>query len=255
MKIVIISKNENAESIAYNLKLYKDFDIYLVAPNAAKSKYNAINLTKLNDSDLLDYETLKANLNIERFGWYFQQFLKYECILKLKGDEFMIIDGDSVVSPELCVNNVFFSVRGRPVNPEYNRFYKKIFPVDKIVTEYLITNQMVFKKDILLELINDIEKRFELDWRLVISNVINEDNVGNCVWFSEYQTYANYALNRYKSLKIRPTKVFRRFDLINDSIDNGIVKYNIISFENYHKSGLLRTVRAKVYYWLGIELG
>jgi hypothetical protein len=255
MKIVIISKNENAESIAYNLILYKGFDIYLVSPNATKSKYNAINLTKLNDSDLLDYETLKVNLNIERFGWYFQQFLKYECILKLKGNEFMIIDGDSVVSPELCVNNTFFSVKGRSVNPEYSCFYKKIFPDDKIVAEYLITNQMVFKKDILLELIKDMENRFELDWKLTMSDAINENNTGNYAWFSEYQTYANYALNRYGYLKIKPAKVFRRFDLINTSIDNGLGKYDVISFENQHKTGLLRTVKAKVYYWLGIELG
>jgi hypothetical protein len=254
LKIIIISKNENAESIGFNLKLYKYFDIYLVSPNAAKTKYNAENLTKINDSDLLCYETLRQNLKIERFGWYFQQFLKFESVLRLEGDEFMIIDGDTVVDQSLAISDTFFSINRR-TNAEYIKLYESFFPNDKIINQYLITNQMVFKKSLLNELIADIEKQSGLDWKRAISNVINETDESACAWFSEYQMYANYVLNRYTNTSIKPVKVFRRFDLIDDKIENGLRKYNIIAYENYHKSGFFRKMRAKFYYLLSVNLG
>ncbi len=254
LKIIIISKNENADSIGFNLKLYKDFNIYLVSPNATKTKYNDENLTKINDSDLLCYETLRQNLKIERFGWYFQQFLKYESVLRLEGDEFMIIDGDTVVDPSLAVSDtLFFTNRG--TNIEYINLYKSFFPNDTIIEKYFITNQMVFKKSLLNELISEIEKISGLNWKSAIAAKISETNKNTDSWFSEYQMYANYVLNRHTDIDIKFIKVFIRFDLIGESVDKGLRKYSILAFENLHKSGILRSVRAKIYYLLGVVLG
>jgi hypothetical protein len=74
-------------------------------------------------------------------------------------------------------------------------------------------------------------------------------------WFSEYQTYASYALsfNKYEVVK---TKVFRRFDLLNKpDIYMALSKYSLVSLEKNHKSDLLSRLRANVYYLLKLNLG
>ena len=47
--------------------------------------------------------------------------------------------------------------------------YIKIFPNDKIIQECFITNQMVFNKSILKELLNNIESQSGTDWITAIS--------------------------------------------------------------------------------------
>ena len=73
--------------------------------------------------------------------------------------------------------------------------------------------------------------------------------------FSEYQTYAEFVLNRYNNFMIKPVKVFRRMDLINDSIDNALRKYDVIAYENHHKTEFFRKLRAILYYKIGKNLG
>lgn len=253
-KIIIISKDENSESIKHNLRLYEEHDIYLISPNATNSKFSSSNLTKINDKDLLCYETLKKELGIERFGWYFQQFLKYESILKIEGKDFLIIDGDSVVDPSLAAAKTLCSINKR-INDAYCNLYKDFFPNDEIIYECFITNQMVFNKSILKELLKNIEKNSKTKWITAISNKINEKDKKNLSWFSEYQMYANYALIRYQDINVRPVKVFRRFELINDSVDNGLKKYNILAYEVFHKKDFLRKSRAKLLYAFGVNLG
>jgi len=216
-KIIIISKDENSESIKHNLRLYEGHDIFLISPNASNTKFNNSNLTKINDKDLLSFEKLKKKIEVERFGWYFQQFLKYESVLKIDGQEFLIID--------------------------------------KIIQECFITNQMVFNKSILKELLNNIESQSGTDWITAISKKINETDKKNLSWFSEYQMYANYTLNRYQDISIKPVRVFRRFELINDTVENGLKKYNILAYEAFHKKDFLRKSRAKLFYVFGVNLG
>lgn len=253
-KIVIISKDENSESLKHNLRLYEGHDIFLISPNAYNTKFNDSNLTKINDEDLLCFEKLKKKIEIERFGWYFQQFLKYESVLQIDGQEFLIIDGDSVVDSSLAEAKTLCSIN-KPINNAYCNLYKEFFPNDKIIYECFITNQMAFNKSILKELLNNIEKQSETDWIMAISKKINEKDKKNLSWFSEYQMYANYVLNRYQDISIKPVKVFRRFELINDSVENGLKKYNILAYEAFHKKDFLRKLRAKLFYVFGVNLG
>ena len=47
--------------------------------------------------------------------------------------------------------------------------------------------------------------------------------------------YANYTLNRYQDISIKPVRVFRRFELINDNVENGLKKYNILAVKSFIK--------------------
>lgn len=250
-KIIIISKDENSKNIIDALNIFSDKQIYLISPNAFKSKFNATNLIKINDNDILNFDILKEQLNINRFGWYYQQFLKYSAILQIEGKDFLILDGDTVIDKKIVKENLLCTT-GRSTIENYNDFYRIIFPDDDLVYKSFITNQMVFNKLYLKEMLKNIEFKYEKNWIDVIANLIKTNPH---TMFSEYQTYAEYVLNRYKDINIMTISIFRRMDLINDSVENALNKYNVISYENYHKKDILRKIRAKIYYFFGKDIG
>ncbi len=251
IKIIIISKDGNSQSIKYILKYFKDYDIYLIAPKAKESKYSKANLIKLNDNDILDFNTLKEELKLDRFGWYYQQFLKYQSVLTIDGEDFLIIDGDTVIKPSLAIKNTLFTTN-KPTVEGYSNLYLKVFPQHKLYGKSFITNQMLFNKNYLREIVNNIEKTNNGTWIETLANLVkNNENF----MFSEYQVYAEYLLNTKKNIDIKSVAVFRRMDLINDSVDKALKKFDILAYEDHHKTGLLRLLRAKIYYMIGKSIG
>lgn len=251
IKIIIISKDENASSIEYILKYFEHYTIFLVSPKASLTKYQAKNLNKINDNDILDFNQLKEKLELERFGWYYQQFLKYQVVLTLDGEEFLIIDGDTAIKNTLAKSDTLFTT-GKYTVENYSNLYKMLFPNHKLNGNSFVTNQMVFRKSFLKELIGEIEKNNSKNWIEILSCLVKENKN---FMFSEYQTYAEYILNRNENIKINPIKVFRRMDLITDSTQNALKKYDILAYENHHKTGILRVLRAKIYYIFGMSIG
>jgi hypothetical protein len=251
IKIIIISKDENSKSIEYILKFFKDYQIYLISPKGKESKYSESNLTKLNDNDILDFHKLKEELKLERFGWYYQQFLKYKSVLTLDGEDFLIIDGDTVIKPSLALRDTLFTT-DKPTVAGYSNLYSQLFPQHKLNGKSFITNQMLFNKKYLQELVDKIEETNSSTWIEIVATLVKENKN---MMFSEYQVYAEYLLNTKKDIDIKSVSVFRRMDLINDSVDNALKKFDIIAYENHHKTGLLRFFRAKMYYIIGKSIG
>jgi hypothetical protein len=251
IKIILVAKDENSISINEALTSFPNLDIYLISPNAKESKYNSERLKKINDNEIIDFEILRAELKLERFGWYYQQFLKYESVLKLDGKDFLILDGDTVVNPVIVKKDTLCTTN-KPTVKNYYNLYRELFPNDKLYNKSFVTNQMVYNKARLKEMLNEIELKYTQKWINVIANLVKNDSEK---MFSEYQTYAEYVLNRYENIKIIPIKVFRRMDLITDSIQNSLKKYDILAYEDHHKTGLLRKLRAKLFYNIGITIG
>jgi len=251
VQIIIIAKDENSKSIDEVLKSFSNQDIYLISPNAKSSKNHSKRLKKINDNEIINFEELKAELKLERFGWYYQQFLKYESILKLDGDDFLILDGDTVINPTIAKKDTLCTTN-KPTVENYYNLYRVLFSNHKLYNKSFVTNQMVYNKAHLKEMLNEIESKYQQKWINVIANLVKNDNKK---MFSEYQTYAEYILNRFENIKIIPIKVFRRMDLITDSIQNALKKYDIIAYEDHHKTGLLRKLRAKLFYSIGLTIG
>jgi hypothetical protein len=251
IKIIIISKDETLGSIEHILKLFELFEIFLISPKAIDSKYNYPNLTKINDDEVLNYDKLKRNLKLERFGWYYQQFLKYQSVLTLEGEDFLIIDGDTILSSSFAKRNTLFTT-GRKTVEKYSNLYKYLFPEHSLYGKSFITNQMVFNKKTLKKMIFDIEKNSKNKWIYAISDLVKNDPDK---LFSEYQVYAEYVLNQKRNIVINKTSVFRRMDLINDSVENAIKKYDILAYEPRHETSFLRILRAKFYYFIGRGIG
>jgi hypothetical protein len=72
--------------------------------------------------------------------------------------------------------------------------------------------------------------------------------------FSEYQNYAVWLQHKIKSSGSL-IKVFRRHDLVNEDPLESLKKYDLVAFENGHKTDLLRIIRARLLYALGVNLG
>lgn len=250
ISIAIVSKDENSQCIKYLLENFKEYKLYLISPKALESKYQDKNLIKINDNELLDFKKLEEKYKVDRFGWYYQQLLKYQIVLTLESENTLILDGDTIINKKLVNIDTLYTT-GRDTESEYYNFYKKILNNnDDLIGKSFITNQMMYNKKTLKNLIQDIEKNNQTDW---VSAVMN--NLDASTWFSEYQVYAIYVLNRFKSIDIKKIKVFRRMDLINDSYENAFKKYDLFAFENHHTTGTLRIIRVKLLYAMGKTIG
>lgn len=160
MNVIFVSKNENSKSIEYmiNYLNYNKYRLFLISPEAEKSKYL---LNKINDNFFLDKQNIsnlfkKYNFN-GRVGWYFQQFLKYKIVLDIEGEDFLIIDGDTMCSSNLIRKNLL-CYTGKQKYLSYYNFYKILFPEHKLSNLFFITNQMYFKKEYLKIMLKEIEE-------------------------------------------------------------------------------------------------
>lgn len=188
-------------------------------------------------------------INTHRPNWNYQQFLKYSIVLKLKFDIVHIIDGDSVLNSKYFFTKNFYYSKNQ-LDIKYQSF-TDLFTKNLYSSNNYIVNHMVFEKKLLLKMFKFFGVN-ELNYiKIFCSKLISGE-----YWFSEYQNYAMFVLNIDKNRKSLKTKVFRRFDLIkNGKLFEGLQKYSLLAFENSHKSGFLRSLRARVFYFFGTNLG
>ena len=187
--------------------------------------------------------------NTHRPNWYYQQFLKYSIVLKLNYDLIHIIDGDSFLNPKYFFTNNFYYSSIKP-NIKYQNF-TNIFNNKLYSNKNYIINHMVFEKKKLLQMFDF----FAVDEINYIKEFCSKLNTGDS-WFSEYQNYAMYVIFLDEKRNSFKTKVFRRLDLVkNPDIKTGLRKYSLLAFENSHNAGFLRILRARIFYFFGINLG
>ena len=256
MNVVFISKNENSKSIEYmiNYLNYNKYKLFLISPEAEKSKYL---LNKINDNFFLNKQNIsnlfkKYNFN-GRVGWYFQQFLKYKIVLDIEGEDFLIIDGDTICSSNLIRKNLL-CYTGKQKYLSYYNFYKILFPEHKLSNLSFITNQMYFKKEYLKIMLKEIEEKYSMSWIEVFIKLLSKKNA---VMFSEYQTYAEYIINNNLDYELKKIKIFRRMDLIEDFISpvQALKHYDILSYEYHHKSSFFIKFRMLLYYLIKRNVG
>jgi hypothetical protein len=248
--VVVIAKECDERLIRFLCEEFEDYNAYLVTPNSENINLDKINV--LDDQSFFDFRSFSEklkNTNL-RVGWYYQQFLKLHVCLNLGYENVYIIDGDSVVSRDKF-DTTSISTTGKLAEKKYSDFNKLILGFDADDELSYVTNEMVFNKNILEKLIYEIETKSNKFWVDAILDLLKEhDNVQ----FSEYQLYGSFAVNKF-SYPVHQIKVFRRMDCINDSIVNGLKKFDLLAFEKHHKTGYLRHLRAIILYALGKQLG
>jgi hypothetical protein len=189
-------------------------------------------------------------------GWYYQQFLKYELVLKSKYRYVLVIDGDSFFDFRAKnLRNVVY-VTDKNVNKRYLNFVSGELCIPAL-QKNAITNQMLFDKILLKSMISFIEfDSCEMNYIDVIHAKIISSK-GRFL-FSEYQTYASWCVSKRK-YPISKIKVFRRIDLLYSldsfSVMEALRSYFLVAYEPGHRSGCLRKIRAFIYYKLKLNLG
>ncbi len=149
-------------------------------------------------------------------GWYYQQFLKMEYSRLCKGEYYMSWDGDTVP----CKKVVMFNDAGVPyldLKHEYNELYfttmGKLIPgLKKFIEPSFISEHMLFRCDIMKQLISKIEANDSISGGRFYEKIINciplEDIQEN--GFSEFETYGSFVcLTSPQAYKLREWFSFR----------------------------------------------
>lgn len=137
-------------------------------------------------------------------GWYFQQFLKMAFALSGYCDTDYYLSWDSDTIPLRRIE--FFNEDGKPyftMKTEHHDPYfvaiERLLGITKTNTRSYIAENMMFNKDIMIELINRIQSNSKIEgntWCEKIIYAIEPESVSS-MGFSEFETYGNYCLNYY----------------------------------------------------------
>lgn len=179
-------------------------------------------------------------------GWYYQQFLKMKYATICNDDYYMVWDGDTIPCKEFSMFNQDVNLPYLDLKTEYHEDYfvtlEKILPgVHKPIQKSFIAEHMLFRCDIMLRLMSDIEKNDSLGgvcfWEKILLAVGKEKINSNS--FSEFETYGSYIAYKYLgSYRLRDWHSFRyggeffEIDKISDSDFEWLAKdFYAISFE------------------------
>lgn len=253
INIAVVCREIDTTILNYLKREFEGDKINVVSPVFKKYRENN-GIVEIPDDYILNKEELKKQIKVDRFNWYYQQFLKYKLILFFENEETLIIDGDTIMKKSIVDSDTLLYTNWKMFQG-YLNFNNRLIPDlydkrEKIVS--FITNQMFFKKKYVKEIINLIEKETDTNWINGIVKLIQETEEHRM--FSEYQLYADYFIQQANP-SLKQIKVYRRMDLINTSVDKALKKYPIIAYEHKHVTDYIRKLRAYVYYYLGLNFG
>lgn len=140
-------------------------------------------------------------------GWYFQQFLKMAFALSDYCDTEYYLSWDSDTIP--LRNIAFFTEGGKPyftMKTEHHIPYfvaiERLLGITNINNRSYIAENMMFKKSIMIEMINIIQSNKQVEgntWYEKIIYAIEPESVSP-MGYSEFETYGNYCLNYHSDL-------------------------------------------------------
>jgi hypothetical protein len=246
-QIAIVAKNIDFKLVDILIERFA-LPFVIITPNCNEETFKNVKI--INDDALLNREIFSRRCKHSRPGWLYQQFLKYEIVIKSEFDNTLIIDGDSLIKDMKFLNPNILYYTPKNIEIFYNKFISKTLGVNYVTQKNFITNQMNFNRETLASMLNTAFGSLYKYTDLIIDFLQeNQDSE-----FSEYQTYAAW-LQHEKKVRSESIKVFRRLDLLNVEPLDSLKKYDLVAFEYGHKSDLLRTIRARILYSLGKNLG
>lgn len=213
-------------------------NIYIVAPDSPKIRQAAMELgCELILEDKVLPITIK-DIHTDRPGWWYQQLLKLYADTIVKTQKFLVLDADTVlIKPQAFVR------KGKTIfyhSDEYNwfyfDFYSKLLNERPVSHASFIAHHMIFDKEVLSELRNEVEKIHGKEWYQAIFDIY-KTGIGT---LSEYETYANFYQRRYPE-KMRKNywynKSFSQNKLKSlDYIKNSLAKtHKSVSFHSWIK--------------------
>ena len=135
-----------------------------------------------------------------RSGWIYQQILKllsFKFIPELT-DSYIVIDSDTLFLRDIEFNTEKFYYS---ITDEYHIPYlstiKKLLNIDETIGFSTISHHSIFNKKFLNEMVNSIEKKFELNLIDCILKCIDTKELSS---LSEWDLYANYMITNHPEI-------------------------------------------------------
>lgn len=228
-----------------------------VNKDVASGFYNDKTVSFLAETDLVPFDRLieiyagllakTTQPNPSSINWYYQQFLKMAYSLVCKADYYLCWDSDTI--PLKKIN--MFSESGKPyfdtkteLNPTYFVTIERLFGFNKIIEKSFISEHMLFSRQFMQEMIEDIKKTpydgEEFYEKILYS--LKSDNL--VIGFSEFETYGTWVGMHHPSAYIlRNWKSFRNTnffvdvnDLTPEDIEWLAGSYQAATFERYQET-------------------
>lgn len=196
-------------------------DIYIVAPDdaAIKEFCSSNNLKFIHEESVLGFGpkdmgmtiTFPDGKTINRSGWLFQQFIK------LSGNvgtcrHYLCIDADHIlIHPHSFLSDdgkTVFYMSYEEVQPYYDNIHK-LFPDMQLASLSYVDHKMLFDKQRLATLHQQLEKGGEKPWYQVIMDSYDRSQQSG---FSEFELYGNYTPSEEKVLRPWLQKMLRAKD-------------------------------------------
>lgn len=218
--------------------------IYIVAPDEEEIRKVATNLqcVFINEKDVLGYgkdQTPYSFDGNDASGWLYQQLLKLNCYKVCTEEHILILDSDTLV-----INPKKFEYKGNYIldfadelHPPYFETYNQLLGLKHRMPVSFVCHHMLFKKSNLQALQKHIETIHSKPWDKAIIEMAEQKRAH---YFSEYETYANFVLE-----KTNDTYIFEywfnsplhrvklsEIDFVISSLKD---KYKTVSFHSYIK--------------------
>lgn len=180
-------------------------------------------------------------------GWYYQQFLKYAYAFMCKDKYYLAWDGDTVP----CKPFSMFSESGVPYfdykrehQEEYFITMNRLLNIRKVMAPSFISEHMLFKSDLVKELISQIESNDSVKgniwWEKILYSIRPAKMVENS--FSEFETYGTYVAVKYPEEyrlrewhSLRYAGMFFQIDGVTEKDWNWLGRdFSAASFEKFH---------------------
>lgn len=235
-EIVVIGTDEIPKHI------WESKDINFVLEDTIFSGLNFKNV-KLKMNEILHGEKCEHGP-----GWFLQQFLKMAYSFLCEENEYLIWDGDTIPVSKVTMKDsitkkLYFDRKEEHYIP-YFQTIQKLFPsIEECYENSFISEHMIIKKNLMIEMIQKIESNVELKgesfWEKILYTM-GKDGLKQS-GFSEYETYGNYVMKYHPEEYILRTWMsvrdaacyFNAKQMEQWQLKWISISYQAISFESY----------------------
>lgn len=182
-------------------------------------------------------------------GWFLQQYIKLAAVSSLDAEYVFVADGDTIFSRQL-MHDVLRNPVILTTGERYDS-YDRLLSILGLVPPELscVANGNVFSQDPLIRQLATPEGFIAILENHVIPSLGKID-------FSEYQITGSLLQSK---LAKRRLKMFRRFDLLIDSleyipaglIESALLRYDAVAIEANHARSATRRIAARLFYRAG----
>ena len=229
----------------------------LIENDKANDIFSNHSVEFINETSLLDIDSLRPvfnslittenNLKPTAINWYYQQFLKMSYALICKSTYYLCWDSDTLPLRKiemLCPNGKpYFDIKSEH-NEVYFKTIERLFGFGKIIEKSFVSELMLFKVDLMKEMISEIEQsKFNGDrFYEKILYAVGSENLNQ--GFSEFETFGSWVGVRHSSEymlrnwnSFRNTNFFVDISNVSEEDLNWLAKdFDAATFEKYQET-------------------